>query len=49
MKDIAFIDRIHALIPGWAIPKTQQSKYHLAKGYGITSDYFRSYAYYEEG
>lgn len=40
MRDTALIDRIHALIPGWEMPKIQQSKYHLSKGYGIASDYF---------
>ena len=40
MRDSAFIDRIHALIPGWELPKISQTRYHLAKGYGIASDYF---------
>jgi ATP-dependent Lon protease len=40
MRDSAFIDRIHGLIPGWQLPKISQSKYHLSKGYGIASDYF---------
>jgi len=40
MRDSAFIDRIHGLIPGWELPKISQSRYHLAKGYGIASDYF---------
>ncbi len=40
MRDSAFIDRIHGLIPGWELPKISQSKYHLAKEYGIASDYF---------
>jgi ATP-dependent Lon protease len=40
MRDSAFIDRIHGLIPGWELPKISQSKYHLSKGYGIASDYF---------
>ncbi len=40
MRDSAFIDRVHGLIPGWELPKISQSKYHLAKGYGIASDYF---------
>jgi len=43
MRDSAFIDRIHALLPGWLLPKIQQSKYHLSKGYGIASDYFAEY------
>jgi ATP-dependent Lon protease len=40
MRDSAFIDRIHGLIPGWELPKISQTKYHLSKGYGIASDYF---------
>ncbi len=40
MRDSAFIDRIHGLLPGWKLPKISQTKYHLAKGYGIASDYF---------
>jgi len=40
MRDSAFIDRVHGLIPGWELPKISQSKVHLAKGYGIASDYF---------
>ncbi|MGC9123717.1 MAG: BREX system Lon protease-like protein BrxL, partial [Thermoplasmata archaeon] len=40
MRDSAFIDRIHGLLPGWKLPKISQSRYHLSKGYGIASDYF---------
>jgi len=40
MRDSAFIDGIHGLIPGWELPKISQSKYHLSKSYGIASDYF---------
>ena len=40
MRDSAFIDRIHGLIPGWELSKISQAKYHLSKGYGIASDYF---------
>jgi ATP-dependent Lon protease len=40
MRDSAFIDRIHGILPGWELPKISQSRYHLAKGYGIASDYF---------
>jgi ATP-dependent Lon protease len=40
MRDSAFIDRIHGLIPGWELPKISQSKYHLSKEYGIASDYY---------
>lgn len=40
MRDSAFLDRIHGIIPGWELPKITQSKYHLSKGLGIASDYF---------
>jgi len=40
MRDSAFIDRGHGLIPGWELPKISQAKYHLSKGFGIASDYF---------
>jgi ATP-dependent Lon protease len=40
MRDSAFIDRIHGLIPDWELPKISQSKYHLSKEYGIASDYY---------
>lgn len=40
MRDSALIDRIHGVIPGWELPKISRSAYHLAKGYGIASDYF---------
>jgi len=40
MRGLAFIDRVHGLIPSWEPPKIPQAKYHLSKGYGIASDYF---------
>jgi len=40
MRDSALIDRVHGIIPGWELPKISKSGYHLAKGYGIASDYF---------
>lgn len=39
MKDSAFIDRIHGIIPGWELPKIMKSEEHLAIGYGLASDY----------
>lgn len=52
MKDTAFLDRIHGLIPGWKLPKISQSNIHLAMGYGLSADYFsevlhrmRTYSY----
>ncbi len=39
MRDSAFLDRIHASIPGWELPKIRQSNKHLATGYGIVVDY----------
>jgi ATP-dependent Lon protease len=40
MRDSAFIDRIHGLIPGWELPKILQTDIHLSKGYGFITDYF---------
>lgn len=40
MRDPAFIDRIHGVIPGWELPKISRSAIHLSRGYGIASDYF---------
>jgi hypothetical protein len=34
--DTAFLDRIHAYLPGWEIPKIAQANY--ATGYGFISD-----------
>lgn len=39
MRDSAILDRIHAFIPGWDLPKIKQSSEHLANGYGIVADY----------
>ncbi|AKP67173.1 protease Lon-related BREX system protein BrxL [Companilactobacillus ginsenosidimutans] len=36
--DSAFLDRIHAYIPGWEIPKYKPS--FFTKGYGLITDYF---------
>ncbi len=40
MRDSAFIDRIHGLIPGWELPKIMKSRLHLSNDYGFASDYF---------
>jgi len=40
MRDSAFIDRVHGVLPGWELPKIRQVKYHLSQGYGLASDYF---------
>ena len=40
MRDSAFVDRTHGIVPGWELPKIKQTKYHLSQGYGIASDYF---------
>lgn len=37
-NDSAFLDRIHAYIPGWEIPKYKPS--FFTKGYGLITDYF---------
>jgi ATP-dependent Lon protease len=36
-KDTAFLDRIHAFLPGWEMPKIQPENY--ATGYGFITDY----------
>ena len=40
MRDSAFVDRIHGFIPGWELPKIEQSDIHLTQGYGFITDYF---------
>jgi len=40
MRDSAFVDRVHGIVPGWELPKIKQAKYHLSQGYGVASDYF---------
>ena len=37
LQVIAFIDRIHAYLPGWEIPKLTPQSY--AKDYGFITDY----------
>lgn len=39
-NDIAFLDRIHGVIPGWEIPKIKKSEIHLSNNYGFSVDYF---------
>lgn len=39
MRDTAFLDRIHGFIHGWELPKIMKSDEHLARGYGIASDF----------
>jgi len=36
--DTAFLDRLHAYIPGWEFSKVKKEKY--AKGFGFMTDYF---------
>jgi len=40
IRESAFIDRVHGVIPGWELPKIFKSLYHLSTGYGIATDYF---------
>lgn len=40
MRDSAFIDRIHGMLPGWELPKIEQSEIHLSNSYGFITDYF---------
>ncbi len=39
LRDTAFLDRIHGLIPGWELPKIGKSEHHLAQGLAFASDY----------
>jgi len=39
MKDTAFLDRIHGLLPGWELPKILRSDVHLAQGYALAADF----------
>lgn len=38
MQDIALLDRIHAYLPGWEMPKL--SSYHFTSHFGLANDYF---------
>ena len=40
MRDSAFIDRIHGLIPGWELPKLMKAQKHLSQGFGLVTSYF---------
>ncbi len=37
LQDTAFLDRIHAYLPGWEMPKIRPENY--ATGYGLLTDY----------
>ena len=37
LQDTAFLDRIHAFLPGWELPKIRPENY--AQGYGFITDY----------
>lgn len=37
LQDTAFLDRLHAFLPGWELPKIQPENY--AQGYGFITDY----------
>jgi len=38
LQVIAFLDRLHAFLPGWSIPKLRPNSY--SKDYGFITDYF---------
>lgn len=38
LSETAFIDRIHGILPGWELPRIQQSS--IATGIGFKADYF---------
>lgn len=42
MVDTAFLDRFHAYLPGWEVPKF--SSHHFTKQYGFITDYFAEWA-----
>ncbi|MBI3966890.1 MAG: endopeptidase La, partial [Chloroflexi bacterium] len=37
LQDSAFLDRLHAFLPGWELPKIRPENY--AQGYGFMTDY----------
>jgi ATP-dependent Lon protease len=37
LQDTAFLDRVHAYVPGWELPKIQRENY--ADGFGFMTDY----------
>jgi len=39
MQDLALLDRIHAYLPGWELPKLRSE--FIGKHYGFVVDYFR--------
>ena len=41
MRDLAFLDRIHAYLPGWEIPKMKTE--HFTSDFGLMVDYFAAY------
>jgi ATP-dependent Lon protease len=40
MRESAFVERVHGMIPGWELPKIKQAEVHLCNGYGLITDYF---------
>lgn len=40
MHETAFLDRLHGFIPGWELPRIQDSETHLTRYWGLASDYF---------
>ncbi len=41
MQDLAFLDRLHAYLPGWEVPKMKQE--FFTKSYGLMVDYFAAF------
>ena len=39
MRDTAFLDRVHGLLPGWELPKILTESVSLARGYALAADY----------
>ena len=40
MRDSAFVDRIHGLLPGWELPKIMRTELNLSQDHGLATDYF---------
>ncbi len=40
MKDVAFIHRIHGVVPDWKIPKVGKVDVYISKHSGFVADYF---------
>ncbi len=44
LRETAFIDRLHGIIPGWKLPKAEEGKF--VQGIGFKADYFGEVLHY---